>query len=109
VLGILVVELLASRAGATPAVCRDAVIAASARYTQAATKALASCRRRRVADCDADTRTVSALARAAARLQSIVTQRCCGSDRICGTADDEPLLRAQPHRPRTQGLSRRGR
>jgi len=91
VLGILVVELLASRAGATPAVCRDAVIAASARYTQAATKALASCRRRRVADCDADTRTVSALARAAARLQSIVTQRCCGSDRICGTADDESL------------------
>lgn len=91
VLGTLVVELLASRAGATPAVCRDAVIAASARYTQSATKALASCRRRRVADCDADTRTVSALARAAARLQSIVTQRCCGSDRICGTADDEPL------------------
>jgi hypothetical protein len=91
VLGILVVELLASRAGATPAVCRDAVIAASARYTQSAKKALASCRRRRVADCDADTRTVSALARAAARLQSIVTQRCCGSDRICGTADDEPL------------------
>lgn len=90
-LGILVVELLASRAGATPAVCRDAVIAASARYTQSATKALASCRRRRVADCDADTRTVSTLARAAARLQSIVTQRCCGSDRICGTADDEPL------------------
>ena len=39
-LGILVVELLASRAGATPAVCRDAVIAASARYTQSATKAL---------------------------------------------------------------------
>ena len=91
VLGILVVELLASRAGATPAVCRDAVIAASARYTQSATKALASCRRRRLADCDADTRTVSTLARAAARLQSIVTQRCCGSDRICGTADDEPL------------------
>jgi hypothetical protein len=91
---MLLAELLASRARATPALCRDAIIAASARYTQSAVKALASCRRRGVNDCAADPRTASALGRAAARLQSIVTQRCCGDDRICGTADDEPLAAA---------------
>jgi hypothetical protein len=76
-------------AAATPEACRDAIVAAGARYTQAAVKALASCRRHLVEDCAGDARTASVLGRAASHLQSVVTQRCCGTDGVCGTADDE--------------------
>ena len=89
--GLLVAGVLSSHAWAAPGTCRDVIVAAGARYTQAAVKALASCRRRRVEDCAADARTTSAVARAASRLQSVVTQRCCGTDGVCGTSDDEAL------------------
>src|SRR5215468_7983029 len=93
-LSFLVVGLLASRAGATPAACRDAVVAEAARYTQATVKAIVACARKQAGDCDTDARTVSALARAHARLHANVAQRCCGADGICGTADDDPLAAA---------------
>src|SRR5215471_14956985 len=88
---LLVAGSIATPARATPEACRDAIVAAGARYTQAAVKALASCRRHHVEDCAGDARTVSALGRAASRLQLVVTQRCCGTDGVCGTADDAAL------------------
>jgi hypothetical protein len=81
----------AAPALATATACRDAIVAAAARYTQATTKAVASCQQHHVADCDGDVRTAAKIARAHARLQSTVAQRCCGPDRICGTGDDEAL------------------
>jgi hypothetical protein len=83
--------LLASTARASAVDCRDAILGGGARYAQAAMKAVAACERRRAPDCHADPRTVAKVARAAARLDAVVAQRCCGTDRVCGTADDELL------------------
>ena len=75
-LALVALVAVASGAGADPAVCRDTVVAEAARYTQSVTKAIASCQRHHVPDCDADARTTAAVARAAARLQAAVAQRC---------------------------------
>jgi hypothetical protein len=88
---LLVAGVPICRAQAAPLACRDAIIAAGARYSQATVKALTACRRRGGADCETDARTASALARAATLLRSTVTQRCCGSDHVCGTGDDDSL------------------
>jgi hypothetical protein len=85
------VLLLASTAGATAVDCRDAILGGGARHAQAAMKAVAACERRRSPDCHADARTIAKVARATARLDAVVAQRCCGADRVCGTADDESL------------------
>ena len=90
-LALLVLALPAPAALAATPMCRDAIAAAAARYTQATVKAVAACARRQVEGCDTDARTVSAVARAGARLEQAVTQRCCGVDRVCGTADDDAL------------------
>ena len=90
-LALLLVAALAPAANAAPAGCRDAIVAASARFTQATVKALAACARRHVAACDSDPRTVAAVANASARLDKMVAQQCCGGDGACGTPDDEPL------------------
>jgi len=91
-LALLLVAALAPAANATPAGCRDAIVTASARFTQATVKALAACARRHVAACDSDPRTVAAVANAGARLDKMVAQQCCGGDGACGTLDDEPLV-----------------
>jgi len=85
------VALAASTAGATAVDCRDAIVGAASRYTQATMKAVAACERRRIPDCRADVRTAAKVARAAARLDGVVADRCCGVDRVCGTADDDSL------------------
>lgn len=82
---------MASGAGANGVDCSDAILGAGARDAQATVKAVAACERRRIPDCHADPRTVAKIARAAARLDAVVAQRCCGADRVCGTADDESL------------------
>jgi hypothetical protein len=87
---LAVAALPAAAWGAAPG-CRDAIVAASARYTQATVKAVAACARRHVAACDGDARTVAAVARAGARLEETIVQKCCGADGACGTPDDESL------------------
>jgi hypothetical protein len=85
------VLLMASAAGATTIDCRNAILGGGARFAQATMKAVAACARRAAPDCHTDPRTVTKVARAAARLDAVVAQRCCGADRACGTADDESL------------------
>ena len=92
VLGILVVELLASRAGATPAVCRDAIVAARPRATprgprrrwrvRAATRGRLRCRRATTVDAGARGRTPAVRDRAAL----LRAPTACAA-----RADDEPL------------------
>jgi hypothetical protein len=91
VIALLAVALAASRVGAAPAVCRDAVVTAAARYTRATIKAVAGCQHRHVVDCSADARTTAVVSRAAARLSAAIALSCCGADGVCGTADDEAL------------------
>lgn len=78
-------------ARANPESCQNAIVTAAAHYTQATAKAVASCRQHHVASCAGDVRTEAKIARAAARLQATLAQRCCGTDRICGTGDDATL------------------
>jgi hypothetical protein len=92
VVTLLIVSIAtATRVQASPDACRDAIVAAAARYTQATWKVLGSCQQHHVADCDGDARTAAKIARAAANLQSSIALRCCGPDRICRTGDDEAL------------------
>ncbi len=92
VVTLLIVSIAtATRVQASPDACRDAIVAAAARYDQATWKVLGSCQQHHVADCDGDARTAAKIARAAAKLQSSIALRCCGPDRICGTGDDEAL------------------
>lgn len=83
--------LIASAAGAAAIDCRDAIVASAARCAQSTMKAVAACERRGASDCTTDVRTAAKAARAAAALDAVVTARCCGADRRCGTADDETL------------------
>jgi hypothetical protein len=90
-IALAAVVIAASTGGATALDCRDAIVGAAARYEQSTFKAVAACERRGEPDCRADVRTVSKIARAAARLDAVVAERCCGLDRACGTGDDESL------------------
>src|SRR5262249_51023925 len=81
----------AAPAQASPESCQTAILDGAARYAQATAKAVAACRQHHVTDCAADARTAAKIARAGARLQQAIGQRCCGVDRVCGTGDDEAL------------------
>jgi hypothetical protein len=87
---VLAILAIVASADAARAACRDVVLAESARYTESATKTLATCHRRHLPDCDADPATAAKLAIAGARLRSKVIAACCGADGACGTADDTP-------------------
>jgi hypothetical protein len=92
VVTLLVVSVAtATGAAASPEACREAVFLAAARYDQTTTKVISSCQQHHVPDCDGDARAAAKVARATGKLQSSITLRCCGPDRICGTADDEAL------------------
>ena len=91
VLLLLLSIVRAARVQASPEACRDAILVGAARYDQATSKVVASCQQHHVADCDGDARTAAKIARAGAKLQSSIALRCCGPDRICGTADDDAL------------------
>src|SRR5260221_2047223 len=90
-IALLGVALAASRVGAAPAGCRDAVVTAAARYTRTTIKAVSACQKRHVPDCSADVRTAAVVSRAAARLHAAIAVSCCGADGVCGTADDDAL------------------
>jgi hypothetical protein len=55
-------------------------------------KAVGACARQHVIDCHADARTAARIARADARLRAVVASRCCGTDGLCGTGDDDALV-----------------
>src|SRR5262249_30590840 len=83
---LLVVSCATVTGGAaSPEVCREAVFLAAAHYDQTTAKVISSCQQRHVPDCDGDVRAAAKVARAAGKLQSSITLRCCGPDRICGT------------------------
>ena len=88
-LALLLVAALAPAANAAPAGCRDAIVAASARFTQATVKALAACARRHVAACDSDPRTVAA------------RRQCERSARQDGRASSAAAATARAARPTT--------
>jgi hypothetical protein len=89
--GLSTILAIALAASGARAACRETIAAESARYAQGAAKALATCHRRHVADCDGDPTTAAKLAVAAARLRAKTIAACCGGDGACGTADDTPL------------------
>jgi len=95
---LAVASALAGPARAVPEQCRAAIIKASAAFVQAESRALRRCGERIVrgklppgTDCLAHLPTANALSRAGDKLRARVTKACGGSDRTCGTADDDPL------------------
>lgn len=83
-------------AGADTTRCQRALIHQPARFVRAALRLRARCERARLANpaapaCTDDPTTTLRTTLARQKAERRMTARCCGGDRICGTADDESL------------------
>ncbi|MBP1689510.1 MAG: hypothetical protein H6Q34_83, partial [Deltaproteobacteria bacterium] len=101
ILAVVVPLLKPIEARATPAKCGAAIIEAAATLFRARTSAIAKCRVKVVAgdlppatDCDLEPATMVTLAKARAKLDTVVAKACGGADKLCDTADDEDLAAA---------------
>ena len=90
--------LLAVPAAADPGACAKAFRKESAKFAKAAREAIEDCEadvrlglRPAATDCRSEPAATVAIATAAARARGRLTARCCGPDRVCGNADDDPL------------------
>jgi hypothetical protein len=95
---VLVCLALGGPAQADPAKCQAAIVKASAAFVQARARALHKCEDKVVrgkfpptTQCPGDARTGFAIAKAAEKMERAISRACGGSDRSCGTEDDESL------------------
>ena len=78
--------------------CTAAIIKANSGFVQGKARALQKCRERVLKGqlppetvCEANLKTIGAIAKTRARLQSTIVKACGGKDKTCGTPDDDGL------------------
>lgn len=95
ILGVVLVPLSAT---AEVSVCRKAITKATQQFVAAKSKALQRCEDKKIGGglpqstaCRTESGTAFAIGKASAKARAAIVKGCCGADRICGNAGDDPL------------------
>src|SRR5690242_3456481 len=91
----VVLQTLASRAGAEPVACQREIAKSTAKFVQAKMKALQKCNDAVVLGSASgpcpDGKATATITSASSKLRVAIAKKCGGADRACGTADDDSL------------------